>query len=217
MKHAAYILETMDQMFPDATVELFHHNHFELLVAVVLSAQTTDVAVNKVTPHLFESYPTPITLMNGDVKDIEKHIKTIGLYRNKAKNIKALSKALIENFDGQVPSNRTDLESLPGVGRKTANVVLSNAFNIPALAVDTHVQRVSIRLGFAKENDSVLVVEQKLMKKIPKDKWQQAHHQFIFFGRYHCLSRHPKCKTCPLYDICKYRDKAKYRHESKSS
>lgn len=211
MKQATYILETMDQMFPNATVELFHHNHFELLVAVVLSAQTTDVAVNKITPNLFKSFPTPHELMNADVKDIESHIRTIGLYRNKAKNIKALSKVLIERFDGKIPSNRDDLESLPGVGRKTANVVLSNAFNIPALAVDTHVARVSVRLGFAKENDSVFVIEQKLMKKIPKDKWQQAHHQFIFFGRYHCLARNPKCGACPLFEICKFKDKSKYK------
>ncbi len=211
MKHAAYILEMMDQMFPDATVELFHHNHFELLVAVVLSAQTTDVAVNKVTPNFFKSFPTPFDLMNANLDDIQSHIKTIGLYRNKAKNIKALSKVLVEQFDGKVPDNRVDLESLPGVGRKTANVVLSNAFNIPALAVDTHVARVSARLGFAKVDDSVLVIEQKLMKKISKDKWQQAHHQFIFFGRYHCLARNPKCDSCPLYDICKFKEKSKYR------
>jgi len=207
MKHAAFILETLDQMFPNATVELDHKNVFELLVAVVLSAQTTDVAVNKITPNLFKKYPTPELLAQGDLKDIENLIKTIGLYRNKAKNIKALSKELVETYQGEVPSERNALESLPGVGRKTANVVLSNAFNIPALAVDTHVARVSVRLGFAKEGDSVLVIEQKLMRKIPKEKWQQAHHQFIFFGRYHCLARNPKCSSCPLFDICKYKEK----------
>lgn len=207
MKHAEFILNTLDQMFPNATVELHHHNVFELLVAVVLSAQTTDVAVNKVTPNLFKKYPTPEQLAKGDLKDIESHIKTIGLYHNKAKNIKALANVLIESYQGEVPSDRSSLESLPGVGRKTANVVLSNAFNIPALAVDTHVARVSVRLGFAKEGDSVLTIEHKLMKKIPKEKWQQAHHQFIFFGRYHCLARAPKCVKCPLFDICKYKDK----------
>ncbi|MFA5470431.1 MAG: endonuclease III [Acholeplasmataceae bacterium] len=207
MKHAAFILETLDQMFPNATVELDHKNVFELLVAVVLSAQTTDVAVNKITPNLFKKYPTPELLAQGDLKDIENLIKTIGLYRNKAKNIKALSKELVETYQGEVPSERNALESLPGVGRKTANVVLSNAFNIPALAVDTHVARVSVRLGFAKEGDSVLVIEQKLMRKIPKENWQQAHHQFIFFGRYHCLARNPKCSSCPLFDICKYKEK----------
>lgn len=211
MKHAAYILETLDQMFPNATVELDHKNHFELLIAVVLSAQTTDVAVNKVTPELFNKYPTPYELANAKELDIEKYIKTIGLYRNKAKNIKALSEQLIKDFEGKVPSKREDLESLPGVGRKTANVVLSNAFGIPALAVDTHVARVSQRLGFAKTGDSVLTIENKLMKKIPKDKWQQAHHQFIFFGRYHCLARNPKCNQCPLFDVCKYKEKYKFR------
>lgn len=210
MKHANYILETLDLMFPNATVELTHKNHFELIVAVVLSAQTTDVAVNNITPRLFETYPTPEALMNGELKDIEEHIKTIGLYRNKAKHLKGLGEALVKNFNSVVPSNRSDLESLPGVGRKTANVVLSNAFDIPALAVDTHVKRVAIRLGFAKQGDSVLTIEQKLMKKLPKDKWQQAHHQFIFFGRYHCLARNPKCKTCPLYDICKFENKSQY-------
>ena len=211
MKHADFILETLDQMFPNATVELNHNNHFELLIAVVLSAQTTDVAVNKVTPALFTKYPTPYDLAKADEKDIENYIKTIGLYRNKAKNIKALSNQLVELFEGKVPSTREDLESLPGVGRKTANVVLSNAFYIPALAVDTHVARVSQRLGFAKFGDSVLTIENKLMKKIPKDKWQQAHHQFIFFGRYHCLARNPKCNQCPLFDVCKYKEKYKFR------
>ena len=211
MKNADYILKTLDQMFPNATVELKHNNHFELLVAVALSAQTTDIAVNKVTPALFNKYPTPYDLAQADEKDIEKCIKTIGLYRNKAKNIKALSKDLVDKFEGKVPSNRKDLESLPGVGRKTANVVLSNAFDIPALAVDTHVARVSVRLGFAKFGDSVLTIENKLMRKIPKDKWQQAHHQFIFFGRYHCLARNPKCSVCPLFDMCKFKEKYEYR------
>lgn len=211
MKNAAFILETLDQMFPNATIELNHRNHFELLVAVVLSAQTTDVAVNKVTPALFDKYPTPYELSQANEKDIEKYIKTIGLYRNKAKNIKALSKAIIEKFGSEVPSKRDELESLPGVGRKTANVVLSNAFHIPALAVDTHVARVSVRLGFAKIGDSVLTIENKLMRKIPKDKWQQAHHQFIFFGRYHCLARNPKCSACPLFEVCKFKDKYEFR------
>jgi len=211
MKNAAFILETLGQMFPNATVELNHRNHFELLVAVVLSAQTTDVAVNKVTPALFDKYPTPYELSQANEKDIEKYIKTIGLYRNKAKNIKALSKAIIEKFGSEVPSKRDELESLPGVGRKTANVVLSNAFHIPALAVDTHVARVSVRLGFAKIGDSVLTIENKLMRKIPKDKWQQAHHQFIFFGRYHCLARNPKCSACPLFEVCKFKDKYEFR------
>ncbi len=207
MKKEEHILEVLELMFPDAHVELNHQNNFELLIAVVLSAQTTDVGVNKITPTLFQKYPSPYEMMNADIKDIEDKIKTIGLYRNKAKNIILLSKQLVEKHDGIVPGEREALELLPGVGRKTANVVLSNAFGIPALAVDTHVARVSIRLGLANKEDSVFEIEKKLMKKLPREKWQKAHHQFIFFGRYHCLAKNPKCNNCPLFDICKYENK----------
>ena len=207
MNRAEIILDVIESMFPDAHVELNHQNNFELLIAVVLSAQTTDISVNKITKPLFQKYPTAFELSKALIEDIESIIKTIGLYRNKAKNIQMLSKDLVAKFNGEVPSKRKDLEALPGVGRKTANVVLSNAFGIPALAVDTHVARVSIRLGLAKENDSVLEIEKKLMRKIPKELWQKAHHQLIFFGRYHCLAKNPKCGACPLYDICKYKDK----------
>lgn len=207
MNKDLHILEVFDQMFPDAHVELNHHNHFELLVAVVLSAQTTDVSVNKVTPELFHKYPTPQMMGEAQVEEIEKLIKSIGLYRNKAKNIKMLAKNIHEKHNDQVPDQRGALEALPGVGRKTANVVLSNAFGIPTLAVDTHVARISIRLGLAKEKDNVLEIEHKLMKKIPKEKWQKTHHQMIFFGRYHCLAKNPKCTQCPLSDICLYKGK----------
>ena len=207
MNRADQILFVLNEMFPDAHVELNHQNHFELLVAVVLSAQTTDISVNKVSSTLFSKYPNAEGLSNAPIEDIETIIKTIGLYHNKAKNIKLLAKDLVDKHHGEVPSNREDLEALPGVGRKTANVVLSNAFGIPALAVDTHVARVSVRLGLAKEGDSVLEIEQKLMKKIPKELWQKAHHQLIFFGRYHCLAKNPKCMSCSLYDLCKYKDK----------
>jgi endonuclease III len=207
MNRAQTIIDVLESMFPDAHVELNHQNNFELLISVVLSAQTTDISVNKITPLLFKKYPTAFELAEALVEDIESIIKTIGLYRHKAKNIQMLSKDLVEKFKGEVPSNREDLEALPGVGRKTANVVLSNAFGIPALAVDTHVMRVSIRLGLAKENDSVLEIEKKLMRKIPIELWQKAHHQLIFFGRYHCLAKTPKCNGCPLYDICKYKEK----------
>jgi endonuclease III len=208
MKKEEHILEVLEHMFPDAHVELNHRNHFELLVAVVLSAQTTDVGVNKITPELFKAYPSPFEMMHADISDIEDKIKTIGLYRNKAKNIISLSKQLVEKHQGIVPSEREDLESLPGVGRKTANVLLSNAFGIPALAVDTHVARVSIRLGLAKKDDSVYEIEKKLMEKFPREKWQKAHHQLIFFGRYHCLAKNPKCNNCPLFDSCKYENKS---------
>ncbi len=194
------ILQTLDDMFPNATVELNHQNPFELLVAVVLSAQTTDVSVNRVTPALFAKYPDAQALEKAE--DLEQILHSIGLYRNKAKHLKALSAQLVERHQGQVPADRKALESLAGVGRKTANVVLSNAFGIPAFAVDTHVARVAVRLGLANKNDSVLTIEQKLNRKIPKDMWQKVHHQFIFFGRYHCLAKKPKCQHCPLYDMC---------------
>ena len=198
------ILNTLQDMYPDAHVELTHQSHFQLLVAVVLSAQTTDKAVNKVTPKLFEVFPDAKALSKASVQDVIPLIKTIGLYQNKAKNIILLSQQLMTLYKGIVPSDRASLEALPGVGRKTANVVLSNAFNIPAFAVDTHVERVSKRLRLARKNDSVLVVEQKLMKKIPKKHWTKLHHQLIFFGRYHCTAKQPNCNDCPLFDMCVY-------------
>ena len=198
------ILNTLNDMYPDAHVELTHQSHFQLLVAVVLSAQTTDKAVNKVTPKLFEVFPDANALSKASIQDVIPLIKTIGLYQNKAKNIILLSQQLMTLYEGLVPSDRASLEALPGVGRKTANVVLSNAFNIPAFAVDTHVERVSKRLRLARKNDSVLVVEQKLMKKIPKKHWTKLHHQLIFFGRYHCTAKQPNCNDCPLFDMCVY-------------
>ena len=198
------ILNTLHEMYPDAHVELTHQSHFQLLVAVVLSAQTTDKSVNKVTPKLFEVFPDAKALSKASVQDVIPIIKTIGLYQNKAKNIVLLSQQLMTLYDGIVPNDRASLEALPGVGRKTANVVLSNAFDIPALAVDTHVERVSKRLRLARKNDSVLVVEQKLMKKFPKKNWTNLHHQLIFFGRYHCTAKQPKCHDCPLFDMCVY-------------
>ena len=209
MSKIDFILSTLDTMFPDANVELDHQSHFQLLVAVALSAQTTDKAVNKVTPALFNQFPDAHALSKATIEEVTPFIQSIGLYHNKAKNIIALSKELVDKFQGEVPSDRASLEALPGVGRKTANVVLSNAFNIPALAVDTHVDRVSKRLRLAKKTDNVLIVEQKLMKKFPKKHWTKLHHQFIFFGRYHCTAKHPQCDACPLYDMCVYPNKTK--------
>ena len=194
----------LEELFPDAKAELDFTNNFELIVAVVLSAQTTDIAVNKVTKDLFKKYPTPNDLMHADVEDVMETIKTIGLYKTKARNIIGLAKRLVEDYGGLVPSERKDLESLPGVGRKTANVVLSNAFGIPALAVDTHILRISKRLGLADETDDVLEVEMKLNKQFPKELWHKLHHQLIFFGRYHCIARKPNCDTCKMQDICPY-------------
>lgn len=196
------VINVMADMFPDATCELTHRNPFELVIAVALSAQATDVSVNKVTPALFNKYPSPEAFAAAPVEDIMEMIKTIGLYRNKAKNIKACCHMLIEEFGGEVPQTREELVRLPGVGRKTANVVLGDAFNVPAIAVDTHVERVSKRLRMVKQKATVLEVEEALMKKIPKEMWVQTHHRMIFFGRYHCLARQPKCETCPVFQYC---------------
>lgn len=194
----------LEELFPDAKAELDFTNHFELIVAVVLSAQTTDIAVNKVTKALFKKYPTPKDLMDANLEDVMSTIKTIGLYKTKAKNIIGLAQSLVENYNGIVPNDRQALEALPGVGRKTANVVLSNAFGVPALAVDTHILRISKRLGLADESDNVLQVERKLNNQFPKSQWHKLHHQLIFFGRYHCLARKPKCHTCKMQTICPY-------------
>lgn len=209
------ILDILEEMFPNAECELIHKNAFELLIAVVLSAQTTDVSVNKITPGLFEAFPTPAALANADIKDIEDKIRRIGLYRNKARSIKALSKALVENFDGVVPETMKELTSLAGVGRKTANVVRSVCFDIPSIAVDTHVERISKRLGLAKPQDSVEKVEEKLKRKIKRERWNRAHHLFIFFGRYHCTARNPQCESCPFQSFCKKDKLETYKSKSK--
>lgn len=195
-------LGIMYDMFPDAECELTHQSPFQLLIAVILSAQATDVSVNKATPALFEAYPTPEALANAPIDDIIQKIKTIGLYRNKAKNIKACAAQLIEEFNGEVPKTREELTSLAGVGRKTANVVMGDAFGEPAIAVDTHVERVSKRLRICKLDANVTEVEKTLMRKIPKELWVKTHHTLIFFGRYHCLARNPKCDICPLLYMC---------------
>lgn len=190
------VIKAMGKIFPEAKAELDHKNAFELLIAVILSAQTTDIGVNKVTPSLFETYPSPEKMMQAELKDLEEKINTIGLFRNKAKFIKKTATKLVEDFDSKVPSNRKDLESLPGVGRKTANVVMSVAFEEPAIAVDTHVNRVSKRLRIVEEDASIIKVEKTLMEKLPKDLWSVAHHRLIFFGRYQCPARehdHGEC------------------------
>ncbi|MFI3237850.1 MAG: endonuclease III [Lachnospiraceae bacterium] len=209
---ASYILDEMEKMFPDAECALHHRNPYELIVAVVLSAQTTDEAVNKVTPALFERFPTPEDLMQGEIREIEGYISKIGLYRNKSKMIKSLATSLVLEFDSQVPATMKELTSLAGVGRKTANVVLSVAFDIPAFAVDTHVERVSKRLGLAKFDDKVEDVERKLKRKLDRNRWNQAHHSFIFFGRYHCKALRPNCDECVFQGSCKKDAFDQYRH-----
>ncbi|ALA55132.1 endonuclease III [Shouchella clausii] len=202
-KDTQYAIDQMGELFPEAECELTHSNPFELLIAVVLSAQCTDALVNKVTPKLFAKYKTPEDYVQVPLEELQEDIRSIGLYRNKAKNIKKLSQSLLEHFDGQVPREREQLESLAGVGRKTANVVTSVAFGEPAIAVDTHVERVSKRLGICRWKDNVRQVEETLMKKIKKEDWSDAHHRLIFFGRYHCKAQAPKCPTCPLLDMCR--------------
>jgi endonuclease III len=193
----------MGEMFPDAHCELVHSNPFELVIAVALSAQCTDVLVNKVTKELFKKYKTPEDYLAVPLEELQNDIRSIGLYRNKAKNIQSLARLLLDEYDGEVPKDRDELTKLPGVGRKTANVVVSVAFNIPAIAVDTHVERVSKRLGICRWKDSVLEVEKTLMKKVPKDEWSDTHHRLIFFGRYHCKAQNPQCPSCPLLELCR--------------
>ncbi|OZI11698.1 endonuclease III [Bacillaceae bacterium SAS-127] len=198
-----YCLDEMAKMFPDAHCELRHDNPFELVIAVALSAQCTDALVNKVTKNLFQKYKTPEDYLAVPLEELQQDIRSIGLYRNKAKNIQKLSKMLLEDMDGEVPQTQNELVKLPGVGRKTANVVASVAFDVPAIAVDTHVERVSKRLGICRWKDSVTEVEETLMKKIPKEEWSVTHHRLIFFGRYHCKAQSPKCEECPLLDLCR--------------
>lgn len=204
------ILNELDRLFPDAKCELEHTNELELLIAVMLSAQTTDASVNKLTKTLFQKYKTVEDYAYADIKELENDLKSIGLYRNKAKNVRLMANKLIDDYQGKVPRDHEALTTLPGVGRKTANVVMSEAFGYPAIAVDTHVERISKRLGFAKRDDSVLIVERKLMKTIPKDRWIKTHHQLIFFGRYHCKAMNPQCENCLLIDICKEEKRKKY-------
>ncbi|WP_085060015.1 endonuclease III [Staphylococcus haemolyticus] len=202
-KKALEMIDIIADMFPNAECELKHDNAFELTIAVLLSAQCTDNLVNKVTRTLFQKYKTPQDYLNVDIEELQNDIRSIGLYRNKAKNIQKLCQSLLEQFNGQIPSTHKELESLAGVGRKTANVVMSVAFDEPSLAVDTHVERVSKRLGINRWKDNVTQVEDRICSIIPKERWSRSHHQLIFFGRYHCLARKPKCDICPLLNDCR--------------
>ncbi len=197
------ILDLLEKEYPEADCALDHTNTFELLIAVTLSAQTTDKSVNKVTKELFSKYPTPLLLSQGFTEDIEEIIKKIGLYKTKSKNIKNIASALVEKHNSTVPNQYDSLIQLPGVGRKTANVVLSVGFGIPRIAVDTHVFRVSNRIGITNESN-VLKTELSLMEKLPKERWSRSHHSFIFHGRNCCHARTPNCKNCIILDYCKY-------------
>lgn len=198
------ILDYLDELYPNPKCELEYTKDYELLIAIVMSAQTTDKRVNMVNKVLFKKYQSVKELSEASLEDIEKIIKPIGTYKKKAVFIKEIATKLINDNIKVIPNDREYLSSFPGVGRKTINVFLSVIYNEPLVAVDTHVNRVSKRLKLAKDGDDVLEVEKKLMKKIPKDKWNKAHHQLVFFGRYKCKSISPLCTDCKLKDICKY-------------
>ena len=198
---AVEVLDRLGNEYPDARCQLEHVNVWQLLVATVLSAQTTDVSVNQVTPDLFAAYPGPEELGDALPEDVEQYIKRIGMYHQKAKNIISLSARIASDFGGEVPRSRTDLESLPGVGRKTANVVLAEGFGEQQIAVDTHVFRVSNRIGLVHEKD-VEHTEQALIKKLPHDRLTESHHLLIFHGRRCCHARKPECERCCLNGLC---------------
>ena len=204
------IEDYLDELFPNPRCELNYTKDYELLLATMLSAQTTDKRVNSVTEILFKKYPTLKALSEANITDIQNIIRPIGTYHKKSENLIEIAKKLNKDYGETLPNNRDYLESLPGVGRKTANVVLSNIFNVPCIAVDTHVSRVSKRLNLAKEKDNPLQIEKKLNRKFKKEDLCKRHHQLVLFGRYYCLARNPKCHECKLKEICKY-----YKHLNK--
>lgn len=197
------IFQRFQKANPTPTTELCYRSTFELLISVILSAQATDISVNKATGPLFKQYNTPAKILKLGETGLKHYIKSIGLYNTKAKNIIKTCEALVEKFGGNVPDNRQALEALPGVGRKTANVVLNTAFNHPTMAVDTHIFRVANRIGLA-QGKTPLAVEKQLLENIPKKYLQDAHHWLILHGRYTCTARNPKCDQCPIRDYCQY-------------
>ena len=197
------VLDILEKTYPEAECALHHKNVFQLIVAVALSAQTTDKSVNVVTPALFERYPDAEALAAADVEEVSEYIKRIGMYKTKAKNIVGMAQKLVSDYDGQVPEDYDALVSLPGVGRKTANVVLSVGFGHQRIAVDTHVFRVANRIGLVHEKD-VLKTELSLMERIPEERWSRTHHSLIYHGRQCCDARKPKCDDCPINMLCEY-------------
>lgn len=201
------LLDYLDYLFPNPKCELVYQKDYQLLMAVVLSAQSTDKRVNSVTPIIFSKYPTLEDLKKANLSDLEEIIRPVGSFRKKAAFLKGIATRLVDEFNGVVPIDREVLESFPGVGRKTVNVFLGEFYGVPAIAVDTHVERVSKRLKLAYLNDSVLDVERKLMKKVPKDRWARFHLQMVLFGRYYCKAVKPLCKDCPLKEFCREKKK----------
>lgn len=209
------LLEVAERLFPNAECELIHQTPFQLAVAVILSAQTTDNAVNLITPNLFDHYPDAYAMAKATPEMLESHLRTLGLFRNKAKNLVALARILVTQYHGQLPQDFDELCSLPGIGRKTANVIVAVAFGQPGLAVDTHVLRVTQRLGLVAMSDDPTMAELKLKRKLPPSRWSKAHHAILFFGRYHCTAKKPACDQCPLAHSCRYhlqQDKKKRVH-----
>ncbi len=207
------IFRRLSAAIPEPTTELVHHSTFELLIAVILSAQATDKGVNLATARLFPVANTPAAILALGVEGLERYIKTIGLYRSKARNVVATCQRLLELHDGQVPDTREALEKLPGVGRKTANVILNTAFGKPTIAVDTHLFRLGNRTGLA-PGKTPPEVEKKLMKTVPAEYLRDAHHLLILHGRYVCIARKPKCEICVIADLCEYKAKSLPLHEA---
>jgi endonuclease-3 len=201
------VIDYLDELYPNPRTELEFNKDYELLIAVVLSAQTTDKKVNKATSILFKRYPSIEALMNAPIEDLESIIKQVGMYHKKSLFVKKIAEYLHNNCNDIVPSDRKILEGLSGVGRKTANVVLSLLFNEPHIAVDTHVARVSKRLGFVSDKDIPLIIEKKLTKLIPNEKLARSHYQLVLFGRYNCTAINPKCDNCKIKNICEYEKK----------
>lgn len=197
------ISNVLDELIPNPKCELNYKKDYELLIATVLSAQATDKSVNKVTAVLFEKYDNLEKLKNAEIRELKEIIRPIGTYEKKSHYVKEIAKILDEKYNGIVPNSRVKLQKLPGVGRKTANVVLSNIYNVPAFAVDTHVKRIATRLGLSKEYDDVDTVEKKLMRKFKREEWGRRHHQFVLFGRYYCKAKNPECENCKLKKFCK--------------
>ncbi len=193
----------LDEMFPNPKPELIFHSDYELLLAVMLSAQTTDKRVNTVTAVMFNKYPNLEKLMDAEIKDLENIIHPLGSFRKKAQYTKEIARIIVEEYNGVVPTDKDVLTTLPGIGRKTANVFLSEFYGYPAIAVDTHVERVSKRLKMAYLKDDVYKVEKKLERKFPKEEWSKRHLQLVLFGRYHCKAIKPNCSNCKLKDICR--------------
>lgn len=204
------IEDYLDCLFPNPQCELIYHSDWELLLAVVLSAQTTDKRVNGVTPILFTKYPTLKALKDAEIKDLERILRPIGSFRKKAQYVKEIATIIETKYHGKMPQTREELEALPGVGRKTVNVVLSELYQYPAIAVDTHVERISKRLSLANFDDTPLDVEKKLMRKFEKNSWGKRHLQLVLFGRYYCKAVKPMCENCSLQAICR-EQKVKYK------